>query len=68
MAGHASLKPHGPVFESKWTSLIAVAIETTRLVGSERLLHRRLAGAMRIVAIDAAHRSFLQVMPERFLK
>ena len=58
MTGGASLEAHGAMLEGKWTSLIAVAAQAPRFIGGETLRHRRPDAAVRIVAIDAAHRAF----------
>jgi hypothetical protein len=68
MTRTATLKPHCGVLERKGTALIPMAVETPRFVGSERLHHRRANTAVRIMAIDAGHGAFGQLMVIRPLK
>jgi hypothetical protein len=68
VASATTLKPHGRVLERKWTALVAVAVEASRFIGTERLHHCRLDTAMRIVAIDAGHGALRQFMMIRQLK
>ena len=56
----AAVKAHGSVLECEWTALVAVAAETAGLIGGERLSHNRADTPVRIVAIDAGHRSLRQ--------
>ena len=63
-----SLEPHRPMLEGEWTAFIAMAVEASRLIRAERLRHRRLHAAMRIVAIDAAHRAFRHLVMKRLLE
>jgi hypothetical protein len=68
MARRAALETHGPVFERERTALVSVAVEATRLVGSERLGHHVADTSVRIVTIDAAHRALGQLMMIRSLE
>jgi hypothetical protein len=56
------------MFESKWTAFIAMAIQASRLIRAERLRHRGLHAAMRIVTIDATHRALGQLVVKGLLK
>ena len=58
MTGLAAFKAHRGMLEGERAALVAVAIETSRLVGRETLQHRRPDAAVRIVAIHAAHGAF----------
>ena len=62
MARRAAFKAHRRVLESERPALVAVAVEASRLVRGEDLRHRRPDAAVRIVAIDAAHRAFRQLV------
>jgi len=64
----ATLEPHCRMLERKRTTLVAVALEAARLVRSERLHHRRPDTAVWIMAIDAGHGAFGQLMVIRTLE
>ncbi len=68
MTRRAALEPHGGVLKRKWPALVAVAFETSGIVGREGLLHGRAGAAMWIVAVHAAHGAFGQFVMERPLK
>ena len=64
----AAFETHRRMLEGERSALIAVAAEAIRFIRSERGPHRRPGTAVRIVAIDAAHRAFRQPMMIRFLE
>jgi hypothetical protein len=68
MTRPATLKPHGGVLKCKGSAFVPVAVEASRLVGAERLHHRRTDAAVRIVAIDTRHGAFGQFMVIRLLE
>lgn len=68
VATAAALESHRSVFKGERPALVAVAAEAIGLIGSEHRLHRRPHAAVRIVAIDAAHRAFRQSMVLRLLE
>ena len=62
MAGHTTFETHRPMFERKRPTLVAMAVQASRLVRGEGLRHRRTDTAVRIVTVDTAHRAFRQLM------
>src|SRR5580658_5062699 len=64
MTGLAAFKTQRCMLERKWTAFIAMAFETSRLIGREGLLHRRPDAAVRIVAIHALHVAFGKLVME----
>ena len=68
VARRTSLESHRPMLEGERTPLIAMAIQTPRFIGAERLRHRVPDAPVRIVAIDAAHRSLRHLMVKRLLE
>src|SRR5579863_3364583 len=68
MAGLASFESDRAMFEGERTPLVAMAAQAARLVRSEALRHRGPDTAVRIVAIDAAHRPLRQLVMFRALK
>src|SRR5277367_5014914 len=62
MAGGAAFEPYRSVLECERPALVAVAIQASRLVRREGLGHPRTHAAVRIVAIDAAHRALGQLV------
>ena len=68
VARRTTLKPDRPMLEGERTTLIAMAREAARLICSECLDHRRTHGSMRVVAIDAGHCLFRQLVVVRPLK
>lgn len=68
MAGRTAFKTHRAVFEREGPALVAMTLQTARLVSAESLRHSRTNTAVRIVAIDAAHRTFRQLVMIRSLK
>ena len=68
VAGRTSLESHRTMLEGERPAFVAMAIEASRLVRAERLRHRGLHAAVRIVAIDAAHRALRQLVMKRLLE
>ncbi len=68
VATSAALKADWRVFKREWAPLISMAIETTRLVGGERLGHHRTDTPVRVVTIDAGHGSFRELVMNRQLE
>ena len=68
VARGASFEANGCVIEGEGAALFAVAGEASRLVGGEGLLRGGTNAAVWIVAIDAAHCAFGQLVMIRFLK
>jgi len=64
----ATFEAHWCVLKRKRTAFIAVALETSGLIGREDLIHRRPYTAVRIVTIDAGHRAFRHPVMKRFLE
>lgn len=62
MAGRAPFESYRFMLEREGTALITVAIEAAGFVGGETLLHRGAYGAVRIVAVDATHGAFGQLV------
>ena len=68
MAGHTAFETHRPVLERERSALVAMAVQASRLVRGEGLRHRGADTAVRIVAVDATHRAFRQLMMIGLLK
>jgi hypothetical protein len=68
MAAPAALKAHWGMLEGKGAALVAMAPEAARLVGGKYLPHGWPEAAVRIVAIQAAHRPLRQFVVVRPLK
>ena len=64
----AAFKAHRSVFEGERSALVAMARETSRLVGRKTLEHRGPDAAVRIVAIHAAHSAFEKFVMKRPLE
>jgi len=62
VAGYATFEAHRSVLERERSALIAVAVQASRLVRGEGLRHRWADTAVRIVTVDAAHRTFRKLM------
>ena len=68
VASCTTLETYRRVLKSEWTALIPMAFETARIVGGKTLGHRAAGASVRVVAIDARHRSFRHAMVKRLLK
>ena len=68
VARRAALEPHRRVLENKRPALVAVAPETTRFVSGDCLDRPRQLRAVRVVAVDARHRPFGQLVLVRPLE
>jgi len=68
VAGRAALEPHRRVLENKGPALVAVAPVATRLVSRNRLDRPRQLRPVRVVAVDARHRPFGQLVLVRPLE
>ena len=64
MARPAALILNRSMLERERPALVAMAFETSRLIGREGLLHRRPDAAVRIVAIHALHVAFGKLVME----
>jgi hypothetical protein len=64
----ATFEAHRCVLKRKRTTLVAVALETSGLIGREDLIHRRPYAPVWIVTIDAGHRAFRQTVVKRLLE
>jgi len=64
----AAFKAHRSMFERERSALIAMARETSRVVGREALEHRRPDAAVGIVAVHAAHGAFGKFVMKRPLE
>src|SRR5580692_9511633 len=60
----AAFKAHRCMFEREWTPFVAMTREAPRLIGREAYEHGVPNTAMRIVAVDTAHRSLRQLVTE----
>lgn len=65
MAALAALIAHGGMLEGEWPALVAVAVETARLIGVGHAHQAGLEAAVRIMAVDTGHRVFGNSMFER---
>ena len=68
VAAPATFKTHHGMLEGERTAFIPMTVETSRFVRGEYLRHCRPHGAVRIVAIDAGHRGFRQLVVVRPLE
>ena len=68
MARGASFEPHRRMFKRKGSALIAMAFDTAGLVSGECLAHCQPRRPMRIVAIDACHGIFRDLVTVGLLK
>ena len=64
VARRATLRPHGRMLERERATFIAVALEASGLIRSERLRHRLAHRAVRIVAVHAGHLIFRHLVAE----
>jgi hypothetical protein len=64
----ATSEAHRRVLKGEWAALVPMTLETTWLIGGEQLHHRRPDAAMRVVAIDTAHRALLHLVMKRLLE
>jgi len=68
MTSCAAFEAHRRMFEGKGPPLIAVTAEAAGLVRIEHAAHRRPGSAVRIVAVDTAHRPFRHPVMIGFLE
>lgn len=68
VAAFAAFESHGRMFEGERAAFISVALEAAGVITRESLGQGGAAAAMGIVAINAAHRSFGQLVMIGFLK
>jgi hypothetical protein len=64
----ATFKTHHSMLEGKWSAFVAMTIETSRFISGEDLRHGRPDAAVRIVAIDAGHGAFRELVMVRPLE
>jgi len=68
MARRAAIEFHRRMLERERPALVAVALQAARLACRERLRHRRPHGSVRVMAVDALHRIFRNLVPEGHLE
>ena len=68
MARPAAFKPNCGMLKGERAAFVSVAVQAPRLVRPEALRHSRPKAAVRIVAIDAGHRGFWNLVMRRSLE
>src|SRR5216684_7322857 len=68
VAGRAALQAHRRMLEHEGPALIAMTFEASGLIGRDRLHLPRQKASMGVVAVQAGHRTFRQLVVVRSLK